>query len=307
MSNNKPYLSIGLPVFNGEKYIRQAIDSVLTQTHQNFELIISDNASTDKTKEICCKYAKKDNRIKYYRSRRNRGAAWNWNRVFILSTGEYFKWVAHDDNMASNFLEKCIKVLDQDQSIILCHSKNAIINENGELVGKYDIGTFIDSKKPHERFNQILKKTGIPWLIFGVFRRDALSKTPIFQGFIGSDWNLLAEVSLLGRIFEIQEYLFLRRDHKESYTDSHYSKPIEVHDYRTETCWWTGNKKRPLIVLPHWKNCLEFVKSVNRVSLDWYTRLLCYREFTSWFLKEGRGLLKWDLSNEFQIWRTKLS
>ena len=307
MNTNKSRLSIGLPVFNGEKYVRQAIESVLVQTYQNFELIISDNNSTDRTREICSEYVKKDNRVKYYRAARNYGAAWNWNRVFNLSSGEYFKWVSHDDTMVPNFLEKCIEVLDRDSSIILCHSKNAIINEEDKLVGKYKLGTFIDSKKPHERFSQILDKIGIPWLIFGVFRKEALDKTPVFQGFIGSDWNLLAEVSLIGRIFEIQEYLFLRRDHKESYTDSHYSKPSRIIDHRTESLWWTGNEKLPLLVLPHWKNCLEFIKSINRVSLEWSDRFLCYSELTRWILKTGWRLLKWDLSNEFEIWRTKLS
>ena len=106
-------------------------------------------------------------------------------------------------------------------------------------------------------FAKCLTKKGLPWLVFGVFRRDALSKTPIFGGYIGSDWNLLAEMSSIGRIIEIPEYLFFRRDHAEAYTDSHYSKPVRVHYYRTETLWWTGAKKKALIVLPHWRNSLN--------------------------------------------------
>ena len=306
MTSHKPHLSLGLPVFNGEKYLRQAIDSILAQTYTDFELIISDNASTDKTEEICREYLEKDERIRYYRCKKNYGAAWNWNRVFKLSSGIYFKWVAHDDVTVPEFLSKCINVLNQDPTIILCHSKNAIINDQNDLVGEYDLGNINDSHKPHERFSQMLQKIGIPWLIFGVFRKDVLSKTSLFKGYIGSDWNLLAELSLIGRIFEIKEYLFLRRDHNESYTDSHYSKNVVIHDYRVESLWWTGESKTPILVLPHWKNFIEFFKAVNKVSIGFFERLLCYREIGRWFLQEGWGLMRWDLANEFELWRAKL-
>ena len=89
MSNNKPRISIGMPVFNGEKFIAETLDSLLTQTYSDFELIISDNASTDNTEQICRKYASKDPRINYFRNKSNFGAAKNYNRVFKLSSGEY--------------------------------------------------------------------------------------------------------------------------------------------------------------------------------------------------------------------------
>jgi glycosyltransferase involved in cell wall biosynthesis len=297
MVGNKPRLSIGLPVFNGEKYLRQAIDSIL---------IISDNGSTDRTGEICREYLK-DDRVHYYRSEKNHGLAWNLNRVFELSSGVYFKWAAHDDMMASEFLSKCISVLEKDPAIVLCHSKNAIIDETGEVVGTYRLGTIMDSKKPHERFSEMLNRKGFPWLIFGVFRRDALSMTQIFGGYIGSDWNLLAEISLIGRIVEIPEYLFFRREHPQAYTNRHYSKPVRVHDYRTETLWLTGRKRKALIVLPHWRNCIEFFKSVRHVPLTWSERWLCYREITRWFLGKGKGWMKWDFSNVFELWWSGLN
>src|SRR3989337_590294 len=128
MVANMPTVSIGLPVFNGEKYLRQALDSILAQTYQDFELIISDNASTDKTQQICREYVKKDSRIRYYRNKRNLGATRNHNRVFELSCGEYFKWASHDDLLAPEFLSRCVSVLDQDHSIVLCHSKTGRIN-----------------------------------------------------------------------------------------------------------------------------------------------------------------------------------
>lgn len=139
MSNNQPRLSIGLPVFNGDKFLNKAIDSLLAQTFEDFELIISDNASTDKTEEICRTYAEKDQRIRYYRNEKNIGCARNFNRVFKLSSAEYFKWAAHDDLHAPNFLMKCVEVLDQNPSVILCHSQVYIIDEYGKFLQNYDL------------------------------------------------------------------------------------------------------------------------------------------------------------------------
>lgn len=303
---DKPRVSVGMPVFNGEKYLKQALDSILAQTYQDFELVISDNASTDKTQQICLEYAKRDCRVSYYRSERNFGASWNHNRVFKLSLGKYFKWAAHDDVIAPEFLFKCVNVLEKDHSVVLCHSKTARIDEFGEVTGFYHYETITDSRKPQTRFSDALSRKGFPWMIFGVFRRDALSITPLLEGYIGSDWNLLAEISLIGRISEIPEYLFFRRDHPQAYTNWHWLKHAEVRNYRNETAWWT-RRKRVLSFLPHWRNCLEFFRSVRHSPLKWSERWLCYEEISKWILKEGWRLLKWDLANEFKLWRIQLN
>src|SRR5262249_60446249 len=104
--------SVGLPVFNGESYLESAITSVLGQTFEDFELIICDNASTDRTAEICNDYAARDSRIRYFRNPRNLGAAPNYNLAFSQARGRYFKWLAHDDRMRPSFLAKTVRVLD---------------------------------------------------------------------------------------------------------------------------------------------------------------------------------------------------
>jgi len=204
-------------------------------------------------------------------------------------------------------VSRCVNVLEREPSIVLCHSKTARINEDNVVVGTYDIGRVTDSRKPHERFRDLLSRKGFPWMIFGVFRRDALSMTQILREYIGSDWNLLAEISLIGRIYEIPKYLFFRRDHPDAYTNRHYSKDVIVHNYRKESVWWTGNKRRALIVWPYWRNCLEFFKSVRRAQLKWSERWLCCEEISRWILREGWELMKWDLANELQLWRIKLN
>lgn len=308
MVNKKPRVSIGLPVYNGENYLKQAIDSILGQTYKDFELIITDNASTDTTQQICLDYAKKDGRVKYHRNKRNIGAPRNYNLTFALSSGEYFKWAAHDDVLAPEYLEKCVCILDNDSSIVLCHSRVGLINEDGVLIGNYDDRTLhrTGSWKPHERFADLISSRNPCWSIMGVIRRSCLAKTPLQGIYIGSDANLLAELGLMGRYYEIPEHLFLRRSHPQAYT-SIYGSRAPVKDYRKQLDWWGLEKKSFLSVLPLWKNSFEFFRSVNRVPLKFSERLLCYRELTRWLLKEkGLKTILGDLLNEFKFRRMKL-
>src|SRR5687767_6137887 len=107
----EPALSIGLPVYNGERYLREAIGSILSQDFTDFELIISDNASTDGTAAICAFYAARDARIRYHRSETNLGAAPNHRRVFELARAPFFKWAAHDDSGSPQLLERCVQTM----------------------------------------------------------------------------------------------------------------------------------------------------------------------------------------------------
>jgi glycosyltransferase involved in cell wall biosynthesis len=198
---SKPRVSIGLPVFNGEKYLEEALDSILAETYTDFELIISDNSSTDRTAQICVAYVAKDNRIRYYRNERNLGAAWNHNRVVELSRGEYFKWAAYDDVLAPEFLEKCVSVLDKDPYFVLCYSKTARIDKHSTIVGTYEHRMRISSLRPHERFGDIINVHNSCLPILGVMRAGSLRMTPLFGNYVGTDRNILAEISLIGRMY----------------------------------------------------------------------------------------------------------
>src|SRR6516162_7514022 len=127
-----PRVSIGLPVYNGEKYIHLAVESLLQQDYTDFELIISDNASTDATQEICEELAAKDARIRYSRNATNVGASKNFNHVFEVSNGEFFTWAAHDDVHLPGFLRRCVDVLDQARStVVLVAPGTEIVDEKG--------------------------------------------------------------------------------------------------------------------------------------------------------------------------------
>ena len=124
---NTPKLSIGIPVYNGENYLEKAIQSFLTQTFQDFEIIITDNCSTDRTQEICQKYVTLDPRVHYFRNETNLGCTGNFNRVFQYAKGKYFKWAPHDDLYEPTFLEKCVEPLERAPGVVLCYTRTTVI------------------------------------------------------------------------------------------------------------------------------------------------------------------------------------
>jgi glycosyltransferase involved in cell wall biosynthesis len=264
-----PILSIGLPVYNGEDYLGLALDSLLAQTFNDFELIISDNASTDGTRDICECYSKKDDRIRYYRSDTNLGMHRNWNRVFELSSGKYFKWAAHDDLYTPRFLEKCVDVLDHDESVVLCYSRTKIINETGQFVRDYDVFLKTDSSKPYDRFYNMLAVDHWCFPIFGVIRSDILKDTPLHGYYFGSDRALLAELCLHGRVCEIPEYMFLRRDHPNASTSfanlNHWERLISFNPTKSSQATYLGPRR-----------IYEYTASIHRSPLTCTDRLLAY-------------------------------
>ncbi|MCF2150594.1 glycosyltransferase [Desmonostoc muscorum LEGE 12446] len=310
MSSNQPRLSVGLPVYNGEKFLQQAIDSLLAQTFEDFELIISDNASTDKTEEICRAYAKQDQRVRYYRNDHNIGCAGNFNRVLELSSGEYFKWAAYDDLHAPDFISKCIEVLEQDPTIILCHTQVYFIDEQGKFLQNYDIKLKTDSLKPHDRFHELLTKH-LCYQCYGVIRASALKKIPPMGGYGNADGILLSRLGLLGRFYEIPEYLFFARSHPQQsmsmffpnyllLTNNNQASSFSVlPDFYAYAVWFDSANKGK-ILFPHWRILWEYFLSIWRSPLSLYERLSCHRSLQQ-KLKGTEYLLLKDLLKVLQI------
>lgn len=313
MINKQPRLSIGLPVFNGEKFIKEAINSLLAQTFEDFELIICDNASTDKTEEICRTYAEKDKRIRYYRNEKNIGCACNFNRVFELSSSEYFKWAAHDDLHAPNFIMQCIEVLDEHPSIILCHSQVYIIDENGKFLQNYNIKLKTDSLKPQERFHELLGKN-LCYQCYGIIRSSALKSIPPMGSYGNADGVLLVRLALRGRFYEIPEYLFFARCHPEQSMNMFIPNYLLVAkneqqellslrpDYYGYAIWFdSANEGR--ILLPHWRILWEYLLSIWHSSLSLSERLCCYNSIISQSKSPENVLLKDLLSALIILWK----
>ncbi|MEL6997626.1 MAG: glycosyltransferase family 2 protein, partial [Pseudomonadota bacterium] len=181
-ASRTPKLSIGLPVYNGENYLAEALESLIDQSFEDFEIFISDNASTDGTQEICETYCQKDTRIRYSRLSENRGAAYNYNRVFEETSSAYFKWAAHDDLCLPHFLETCVKALDAaGPGTVLSYTTATTIDADGEPIipDPYASGDFLypRSKFAPVRVVHTLRRMSLVNSVFGVIRRDALAKT----------------------------------------------------------------------------------------------------------------------------------
>jgi glycosyltransferase involved in cell wall biosynthesis len=283
--STSPRVSIGLPVYNGERYVRETIESILAQSFTDFELIISDNASTDGTSEVCHAYAAMDRRVRYRRNAQNMGAAWNYNRAFALSSGEYFKWAAHDDVVAPQFIENCVACLDQDPGLILCFSKAGRINELSELSGAYDYPLRVSSPRPYLRFRDLVLIDHNCMGVFGLHRKEILRRTPLIGTYVGSDRVLLAELGLRGRFYEIPETLFYRRNHPQT----------SVRKYNEyERLGWFDPKKGGRLNLPNWRKGWEYLRCIPRARVGWKDSFLSALIVLLWF-KNYRKRLATDL------------
>ena len=207
-------VSLGMPVYNGERFVDEALRCVLDQTLDDFELIICDNASTDRTVEICEEVTGGDPRVTIHSSPSNIGAAANFNRTVELASGEYFKWVAHDDLIAPDYLEKCAEILDDDPAAVLCHSDVRIIDSDGELIRRYHPEfQHVGSSNVADRFSEWAAIAHRCFDVFGLIRMDTLRGTHLIAPYIASDRSLLAELGLRGTFVRVPEPLFLSREH----------------------------------------------------------------------------------------------
>jgi glycosyltransferase involved in cell wall biosynthesis len=255
-----PRVTVGLPVYNGENFLREAIDSILAQTFVDFELVISDNASTDSTQRICEEFAARDDRIRYFREDTNRGGSWNFHRVVELARGEYFRWAAHDDVVRPTYLERCVQVLDGDPSVVLCHTAVELIDARGKSLGVHrDPPLRRESSEAHVRFRDFAILGGRNHEIFGLIRRDALFLIPRYGSHANADGVLLARLSLIGRFVELDDVLQLMRVH-EAQASTRYGVNRGI-DYQAWREWIHGSDSgKP--GLPHWRVWGEHARSL---------------------------------------------
>ncbi len=281
-----PRVSIGLPVYNGEDYLEEALLSLLGQTFTDFELIVSDNASNDGTAEICRRFAAADPRVRYHRFPENRGAAVNFNHVFALAGGEYFRWAAHDDVCAPEYLARCVEVLDRDPSIVLCHSRSGRLDETSRVDGVYDFPMRLDSPRVEERWRDLIVVRHPCIAVFGLMRPQVLRRTPLIGAYVSSDRVLLAELALHGRLHEIPEVLFYRRHHR---------AVSSALDERRERLAWFDPKLQGRISLPNWRVLHEYHRALLRAPLTPRQRLACARQLGAHCAARG-GHLRHDLA-----------
>ena len=279
----EPRVSIGLPVYNGERYVAEALDSIVSQTFTDFELIISDNASTDATVEICEEYASRDGRIVFYRNETNRGAAWNYNRVFTLSRGEYFKWASHDDRCARTFLERCVDALDANPGVVISYPRTTVIDAEGGTIEMEEDDLPLDSPDVVRRFVGCLSPMKLCHnVIFGLMRRSVLAQTGLIGIYLASDRYLVAEMSLYGPFEELPERLFFRRKHTANIGVA--LKDLQF--YRP------GMRRR--FVMPEWRLFWKFLSLVRQAPLTAVEKMRLSAAVLRW-AAENREDFAWQL------------
>ena len=190
-----PRLSIGLPVYNGEDFLAESLDSLLGQTYEDFELIISDNASTDGTADICRGYAKQDSRIRYIRQPRNLGCAPNHNVLVQYARGDLFKWVSHDDLYGRELIERAIEALDEYPQVVLANCWTAMIDSSRTVTKavRYTLDT--ESPRAPERFRSMLFEKGGDD-DGGVIRMEVLRRIRPYDSYYHSDRTQVTEMEL---------------------------------------------------------------------------------------------------------------
>ncbi len=211
MASPHPVVSLGVPVYNTERFIAGALDSLLAQTFADFELIISDNASTDGTREICESYAARDSRIRYIRQSENIGLPRNWNAVVHAASGEFFKWASASDYCAPTMVERCVAALRADDSAVLCYGKTQMMDESGKLLDVYARDMSFEESSPSERFWRVSQNLSLNNAQCGVMRLEALRRTRLDREYPAGDMVLMAELALYGRFKMLPDVLLFRR------------------------------------------------------------------------------------------------
>jgi glycosyltransferase involved in cell wall biosynthesis len=284
MRKQAPRVSIGLPVYNGEEFLEEAIDSILSQTYEDFELIISDNASTDLTDKICQTYAAQDARIVYSRNRENIGGMNNANLTFRRSRGEYFRFAGHDDRYAPTLLERLVTEFDKRPDTTVCFAATVMIDGQGNETGvRYPTeGTAATAV---ERFRELVLTNRPGGAIYGLIRSDILRQTGLLRNYTGSDYTLLCELALRGPFHLVPELLFFNRFHDRNvYKDS-----------RGRMAWARpdlAKSGRP--TMPYWLRLADYIRIVATAPLSAKERASCALLVLRWVGMKWRSL-GWDL------------
>jgi glycosyltransferase involved in cell wall biosynthesis len=273
-----PTLSIGLPVYNGERFLAEALNALLAQTYRDFELIISDNASTDRTADICRKYAARDARIRYVRQPVNIGAGPNHNALVPLARGRYFKWASHDDLYAPTLLQRCAEVLERNPRPVLVHAYDAIIDERGQIVRAEPYPLDTANPSPSARLRSLLYVPGGNDF-YGVIRTEVLRRVDPHGSYYNADRTFVASLCLQGPFYQVPEILYFRRDHADRATraPSRRSRAAVLDPVRS-------NRLRHPMIRMYLEYILGYINAIRKAPLSVIESGRCLAEVAGWIL-----------------------
>ena len=282
-----PRLTLGLPTYNGEEFLAEALDALLAQTYTDFELIISDNGSTDRTGEIAREYAAKDHRVRYVHHLVNRGSTFNHNFVLEQARGELFKWVSDDDLYARDLLQRCIDALDAHPEVVLAHAWTAFIDKTGDITGAIDYPLATHAADPAERFRSLLYTHGGDDF-YGVIPMSVLRKIKPFGSFHWADRTIVAELALQGPFYNVPEFLYFRRDHPTRATriGSDVRRRCVTLDPKRADRW-----RHPVARLLG-EYLLAYASAIWRAPISTTDRLRCTKELAVWIARHANPRYK---------------
>ena len=276
-----PRLTIGLPVYNGEKYVAESLEALLGQSFTDFELIISDNASTDSTGDVCRRYEKQDSRVRYFRQPQNIGLAPNVNFIIRQARGELYKEASHDDLYASNLLESCIAALDEYPQVVLSHSWTAKVDGSGNVTEAYEYPLTTATPRAPERFRSMLFDSGGDD-DYGVMRMDVRRRTALMGSHHHADRTITAEIALHGPFYQVPEWLYFRREHPGQNGHAPMRHRCANMDPRRANRW-----QHPAVRL-YGEYVWAYVSALQRAPLSFTDRRECYRYLAQWFTSRAR-------------------
>lgn len=275
--NPTPRLSVGLPVYNGASYLARSVEALLGQSYAGFELIISDNASTDETASICQDYARQDRRIRYFRQQRNIGLAPNHNFAVAQAAGELFKWAAGDDLYGRDLLKRCVAALDEHPEVVLAHSWTAMIDGSDTITKAIGYPLATAAPRAPDRFASLLFGNGGDD-DGGVMRTAVLRRTAMKESFHHADRTIIAELALHGPFYQVPDWLYFRRDHPERAEracPTVRSRCANMDPARADRL------RHPLIRL-YGEYIAGYIAAIRRAPLSSADRRECYRHLARW-------------------------
>jgi glycosyltransferase involved in cell wall biosynthesis len=298
--SNSPRVSVGLPVYNSEAYVGDAIDALLGQSYEDFELVISDNASTDSTGEICRRYAKRDSRVRYFRQLRNVGLSPNHNFVFRQSRGELFKWAAADDLYGRNLLRSCVDALDEHPDVVLAHTWQAAIDERARVTQALEYPLETHAASAPQRFRSLLfgssglfedrAKGTRGWIRldnggilracdeYGLIRADVLRQVAPLGSYHHADRIVVCELLLRGPFYIVPEWMYFRRE----IPGRSYNRFAAIRDRCTILDPARANRYIHPSSRLFAEYMLGYLMAVHNAPLSDSDRRECYRQIFSW-------------------------
>jgi glycosyltransferase involved in cell wall biosynthesis len=282
-----PRLSIGMPVYNAEPWLADAIEALRQQTFRDFELIVSDNASSDGSPRILAELANTDARIRVLRQDRNIGANGNYRAVLAAARGDLFKWASANDLCAPRFLEVCVRSLDGDPGAVLSYPRTLLFDTSTADGALYEHDFELRSDDRARRFVDLLSTIRLNNAMNGVIRREALLRSLPMGNFRSADILLMAELALLGKFVFVDEPLFFRRMSPEAATSKRGIVEADQHLVPSAT--------RPLL-WQHWRYQLRLLRIVGRAApydASWWRIVRHAFRRISW----ARSQLAFDVNN----------